>query len=35
MNWPLLGLSVAITLVIFVVGALYFRKTEREFADVI
>jgi lipopolysaccharide transport system permease protein len=35
MNWPLLGLSVAITLMIFVVGALYFRKTEKEFADVI
>jgi len=34
-DWPLLGLSVGITLVIFVLGAMYFRKTEREFADVI
>jgi lipopolysaccharide transport system permease protein len=34
-DWPLLGLSAAITVVIFVAGALYFRKTEREFADVI
>jgi lipopolysaccharide transport system permease protein len=34
-DWALLGTSVAITVVIFVGGALYFRKTEREFADVI
>jgi len=34
-DWPLLGLSVGITLVIFVLGAMYFRKTEKEFADVI
>jgi lipopolysaccharide transport system permease protein len=34
-DWHLLGISVAITLVIFVVGAFYFRKTEREFADII
>jgi len=34
-DWRLLGLSTAITIVIFVAGALYFRKTEREFADVI
>jgi lipopolysaccharide transport system permease protein len=35
LDWRLLGLSVGITLVIFVVGAAYFRKTEKEFADVI
>ena len=34
-DWRLLGLSVAISLVILAAGALYFRKTEREFADVI
>jgi lipopolysaccharide transport system permease protein len=34
-DWPLLGVSVAFTVVIFVVGMAYFRKTEREFADVI
>jgi lipopolysaccharide transport system permease protein len=35
LDWRLLGVSVGITLVIFVVGAAYFRKTEKEFADVI
>ncbi len=34
-DWQLLGISVAITLVIFVFGAVYFQKTEREFADII
>ncbi|MEJ2722478.1 MAG: ABC transporter permease [bacterium] len=34
-DWALLGQSVLITLVIFVIGAAYFRKTEREFADII
>jgi lipopolysaccharide transport system permease protein len=34
-DWQLLGMSVVITLVIFVVGAIYFRRTEREFADII
>lgn len=34
-DWPLLGISVAFTAVIFVLGMAYFRKTEREFADVI
>lgn len=34
-DWGLLGLSVAITLVIFVFGTFYFRKTEREFADIV
>ncbi len=34
-DWALLGQSVGITLIIFIVGAVYFRKTEREFADII
>ncbi len=34
-DWRLLGFSVGVTVVIFVLGGLYFRKTEREFADVI
>jgi lipopolysaccharide transport system permease protein len=34
-DWSLLGLSVGVTLLIFAVGLAYFRKTEREFADVI
>ncbi len=34
-DWPLLGISVGITLLIFVFGAFYFSKTEREFADII
>jgi lipopolysaccharide transport system permease protein len=34
-DWRLLGVSVAFTVVIFVLGMAYFRKTEREFADVI
>jgi lipopolysaccharide transport system permease protein len=34
-DWQLLGISVGITLLIFVFGAIYFRKTEREFADII
>jgi lipopolysaccharide transport system permease protein len=31
----LLGISLGVTLLIFVTGALYFRKTERAFADII
>ena len=34
-NWQLLGISVVTTLLIFVLGLLYFRKTERSFADII
>jgi lipopolysaccharide transport system permease protein len=34
-DWNLLGVSTGITLIIFVFGMLYFRKTEREFADII
>jgi lipopolysaccharide transport system permease protein len=35
LNPALLGVSLGVTLVIFVAGALYFRKTERAFADII
>jgi lipopolysaccharide transport system permease protein len=34
-DWKALGVSVAVTLLVFVLGFIYFRKTEREFADVI
>jgi lipopolysaccharide transport system permease protein len=34
-DWELLLLSMGITLIIFVVGALYFYRTERYFADLI
>ena len=35
LDWRLLGISSAVTLVVLLGGALYFRKTERVFADVI
>ena len=35
MDWVSLGISAVVTLAILVVGALYFRKTERAFADII
>jgi lipopolysaccharide transport system permease protein len=31
----LVGLSFGVTVVVFTVGALYFRKTQRQFADII
>jgi lipopolysaccharide transport system permease protein len=34
-DWEMILTSVVIIIVIFVAGAIYFRKTEREFADVI
>ncbi len=34
-DWRLLSISIAISLVLYVVGIMYFRKTERYFADVI
>ncbi|HUU69819.1 MAG TPA: ABC transporter permease [Planctomycetota bacterium] len=34
-NWALLSVSIVTTVVIFIVGALYFRKTERTFADIV
>jgi len=35
LDWQALLISIALTIVIFVLGALYFRKTERAFADII
>jgi lipopolysaccharide transport system permease protein len=35
MDWGLLATSVAITLLVFVLGMLYFRSTEKHFADII
>jgi lipopolysaccharide transport system permease protein len=35
MNWNLLLISTGITVIIFLAGHAYFRKTEREFADII
>lgn len=34
-NWPLTFLSIGVAVVAFVLGLLYFRLTEREFADII
>ena len=34
-DWHLLGISVLMTLLIFISGILYFRKTEKDFADII
>ena len=34
-DWNLVGISVLVITVIFTVGSLYFRKTERAFADII
>lgn len=34
-DWQLLGLSILITLFVFLVGLLYFRSSEKQFADVI
>jgi lipopolysaccharide transport system permease protein len=35
LNWYALGVSSAVTLLLFVVGTTYFRRVERSFADVI
>lgn len=35
MDYPLLGISVALCAGILVVGTLYFNKTERAFADIV
>jgi lipopolysaccharide transport system permease protein len=35
LDWPQIGLSLAIAVVLFVIGASYFRKVERRFADII
>ncbi len=34
-DWQSLGTSALVTVCIFVLGAMYFRKTERTFADII
>ena len=34
-DWHLVGMSVLITAVLLVIGAVYFRKTERSFADIV
>ena len=35
MPWKLVGISLSVTLVLFIVGAVYFRKTEKSFADIV
>lgn len=35
MNWNLIGTSFAVTLALLIFGAIYFRKTEKSFADII
>jgi lipopolysaccharide transport system permease protein len=35
MPWKLIEISWAVTLVLLIGGALYFRKTERTFADIV
>jgi lipopolysaccharide transport system permease protein len=35
LNWHLLGISAGITLILFVAGVAYFRRTERAFADIV
>lgn len=34
-NWPLLGISFITTSILFVIGIIYFKKTERYFADIV
>jgi ABC-type polysaccharide/polyol phosphate export permease len=34
-DWGLVGISAIITAFLLVVGAVYFRKTERTFADIV
>jgi ABC-type polysaccharide/polyol phosphate export permease len=35
MPWNLVGISFSVTLVLLIVGAVYFRKTEKTFADIV
>ena len=35
LDWQLLSISIIVTLVTFAVGMIYFKRTEREFADII
>jgi lipopolysaccharide transport system permease protein len=34
-NWTALGISFGISLIVLVLGSLYFKRTEREFADIV
>jgi ABC-type polysaccharide/polyol phosphate export permease len=34
-NWPLTWLSIAVAIMSFVLGVIYFKSKEREFADII
>jgi len=34
-DWQLFGISIAITILVLVLGFIFFRKTEKEFADII
>ncbi|KKP77939.1 MAG: Polysaccharide ABC transporter, permease protein [candidate division WS6 bacterium GW2011_GWF1_35_23] len=34
-DWSILGISVLLTLVIFISGYIYFKKVEKYFADII
>jgi lipopolysaccharide transport system permease protein len=34
-DWEALGISMFLTLIVFALGAIYFHKSERRFADVI
>jgi hypothetical protein len=35
MDWPLVGASVAVTLLVFALGGAYFKRAEQTFADVV
>ena len=35
MDWSLVGTAVIITTILLVIGATYFRRTERSFADIV
>ncbi|MFZ0737779.1 MAG: ABC transporter permease [Candidatus Acidiferrales bacterium] len=35
MDWKLVGISFAVTCAVLIVGVMYFRKTERTFADIV
>jgi lipopolysaccharide transport system permease protein len=34
-NWQLLGASALMSLIFFIVGVIYFNKTEKYFADIV
>ena len=35
LSWPHIGLSLAVSLFLFLAGATYFQRAERRFADII